>query len=305
MFENSRNEKEYLDYIDKYILSLKDELSSLQTPMAPGMSVRQKREQQQRLLEWIEEQHQRVMLQRKEEQLLQQQQWMLLQQQQAEQIQQYQWIMLQQQQQREMFQQQQQLGIVIRRMQMGQVQPLQSQHGIVEPQSPVDLGYLASSQQVSQVSSTTEEGPSAGPPQCLQSPGQYRNHSPGQPRSVPFPVTRSILPVSSPSGGISSYTNTACGGTPAGIADTVYMDKVKQLGKYIEPLRRMINIKENGERTDDQLLKMKNLLEVLSKPEEQRMTMAILELCEVALKMNFPNVDTGPAEWSQRSRQWP
>ena len=87
-----------------------------------------------------------------------------------------------------------------------------------------------------------------------------------------------------------------------------YMDKVKQLEKYIEPLRRMIT--KIGTEDQDRLAKMKKLLEILSNPEK-RMPLATLQKCEDVLKkMNLPDIE--PGIWPQynqvpppcRSRVW-
>jgi mediator of RNA polymerase II transcription subunit 15 len=71
------------------------------------------------------------------------------------------------------------------------------------------------------------------------------------------------------------------------------MDKVKQLEKYIAPLRLMIT--KIGTEDQDRLQKMKKLLEILSNPEK-RMPLATLQKCEDVLKkMNLPDIETeGP-----------
>ena len=83
-------------------------------------------------------------------------------------------------------------------------------------------------------------------------------------------LVKLIVSMLSPGGGINSNVNTPMGGAPDSVADRYqysyayivltayhqkfreYMDKVKQLEKYIEPLRRMIT--KIG--TDDQVGKL-------------------------------------------------
>lgn len=61
------------------------------------------------------------------------------------------------------------------------------------------------------------------------------------------------------------------------------MDKLKQLSKYIEPLRRMINkIDKNEDRKKD-LSKMKSLLNILTDPNT-RCPLKTLQKCEIALE---------------------
>merc|ERR1719244_360229 len=143
------------------------------------------------------------------------------------------------------------------------------------------------------------QGPSPVPsyiPQ--QSPGSQMNPSPGGP--VPSPgglgsQTRggsgSLNP--SPSSGVNTPL-----GAPASQEDREYLEKVKQLEKYIEPLRRMIQI--GNENDQDRLTKMKKLLDILSNPDK-RMPIATLQKCEDVLKrMALDTVEQeGGAEGSQ------
>merc|ERR1719154_417340 len=78
----------------------------------------------------------------------------------------------------------------------------------------------------------------------------------------------------------SSNVNTPM--APASHEDKEYIDKVKQLEKYIEPLRRMIH-KIGNENDQDRLTKMKKLLDILSNPDK-RMPIATLQKCEDVLK---------------------
>ncbi|XP_046996646.1 mediator of RNA polymerase II transcription subunit 15 isoform X1 [Schistocerca americana] len=67
--------------------------------------------------------------------------------------------------------------------------------------------------------------------------------------------------------------------------DQAYIEKVRQLSKYIEPLRRMIA--KMGNDDVEKLSKMKKLLEILSNPNK-RMPLETLLKCEVVLeKLDF------------------
>lgn len=92
------------------------------------------------------------------------------------------------------------------------------------------------------------------------------------------------------------------GPSPLAQEDIAYREKVRQLSKYIEPLRKMIaRIGNEGNHTKylitlntvihlniiikdvEKLSKMKKLLEILSTPT-QRMPLETLLKCEVALE---------------------
>jgi len=112
-------------------------------------------------------------------------------------------------------------------------------------------------------------GPSPGPGQPSASPAGYANS--------PSPVQQqggSLAP--SPSSGVNTPQ------PPASQEDREYLDKVKSLEKYIEPLRKMI-AKIGTENDQDRLSKMKKLLDILSNPDK-RMPIATLQKCEDVLK---------------------
>merc|ERR1719318_482294 len=120
------------------------------------------------------------------------------------------------------------------------------------------------------------QGPSPVPTYA-QSPQQMQQPSPGQ-GMVPSPMggkQNSLNP--SPSSGVNTPL-----GAPASQEDREYLEKVKQLEKYIEPLRRMIH-KIGNENDQDRLTKMKKLLDILSNPDK-RMPIATLQKCEDVLK---------------------
>jgi len=310
VFQRAKNKEEYLSYIARLILHVRQQSSGQQgaggdldlgmqpmqqqqmqmqqqgqirmmqngqggqmmgqqMPMQPGMSMQQQQQQQQQRM-MLQQQQQRMMLQQQQQQQQQQQNQMMQQQRPPGMSQ----GLLEQR-----LQQQPGPGMMMNsRMPMGRGgQPPISQ-GMGRPPPPGYIGGCPTStqQQAGQVSTAAnKQGPSPGP-QYVQSPGQHMNPSPGQP---------------SP-GGINSSVNTPIGGAPDSVADREYMEKVKQLEKYIEPLRRMIT--KIGNDDQDRLQKMKKLLEILSNPEK-RMPLATLLKCEDVLKkMNFPDVDTGP-----------
>lgn len=68
----------------------------------------------------------------------------------------------------------------------------------------------------------------------------------------------------------------------------MYRDKVRQLSKYIEPLRKMIA--KSGDEDAERNKKMKNLLELLTNPTK-RMPLETLLKCEKVLeKLDFKRV---------------
>ncbi|XP_045511705.1 mediator of RNA polymerase II transcription subunit 15 [Colias croceus] len=88
----------------------------------------------------------------------------------------------------------------------------------------------------------------------------------------------------------SSSLNTPGGGvgvaSPGG-DEAAYREKVRQLSKYIEPLRRMVMRMVNEGENVEKLTKMKNLLDILSNPNK-RMPLETLIKCEVVLeKLDF------------------
>ncbi|KAG5874838.1 hypothetical protein JTB14_009295 [Gonioctena quinquepunctata] len=106
-----------------------------------------------------------------------------------------------------------------------------------------------------------------GPPRSVgmaPSPGSSLN-TPGQPNQSPL-------------GSGSSMTD-----------EQAYRDKVRQLSKYIEPLRKMIT--KMGNEDVEKMSKMKKLLEILSNPQ-QRMPLDTLLKCEIVLeKIDFRRGD--------------
>ncbi|XP_076183362.1 mediator complex subunit 15 [Ptiloglossa arizonensis] len=138
--------------------------------------------------------------------------------------------------------------------------------------------------------------PSAPSPAGLGAPSS--NQMVASPALVPSPSPqhaimggpqRSVGMAPSPSSSLN--TPGGVGATPSPQQeDQAYRDKVRQLSKYIEPLRRMI-AKMSNEGNVDKLSKMKKLLEILSNPSK-RMPMDTLLKCEVVLeKVDFKRSD--------------
>nr|XP_018911333.1 PREDICTED: mediator of RNA polymerase II transcription subunit 15-like isoform X2 [Bemisia tabaci]XP_018911334.1 PREDICTED: mediator of RNA polymerase II transcription subunit 15-like isoform X2 [Bemisia tabaci]XP_018911335.1 PREDICTED: mediator of RNA polymerase II transcription subunit 15-like isoform X2 [Bemisia tabaci] len=137
-----------------------------------------------------------------------------------------------------------------------------------------------------------------------QSPVGLPNSSqmPSSPALAPSPnpqISQSMRPL-----GIASSPSNSTLNTPGQIQatpcpcnsqeDQAYRDKVKQLSKYIEPLRKMI-AKLGAD--DEKLAKMKVLLELLSN-QSKRVTLETLLKCEIALeKLDLKRGDgsTGPS----------
>lgn len=80
--------------------------------------------------------------------------------------------------------------------------------------------------------------------------------------------------------------------SPMGHQDEqAYREKVRQLSKYIDPLRKMIARIGNDGEDVEKLSKMKKLLEILTSPQ-QRMPLETLIKCEVVLeKMDIKRRD--------------
>ncbi|XP_078045603.1 mediator of RNA polymerase II transcription subunit 15-like isoform X1 [Augochlora pura] len=135
--------------------------------------------------------------------------------------------------------------------------------------SPAGLGAPSSNQMVAS-------------PALVPSPNPQHAIMAGQNRSVGM----------APSPSSSLNTPGGVGATPSPQQeDQAYRDKVRQLSKYIEPLRRMIARMGSSEGNGDKLSKMKRLLEILSNPSK-RMPMDTLLKCEAVLeKVDFKRSD--------------
>ncbi|XP_042300363.1 mediator of RNA polymerase II transcription subunit 15-like, partial [Sceloporus undulatus] len=134
-------------------------------------------------------------------------------------------------------------------------------------------------QPTSQPNSNVSSGPAPSPSSFLPSPSPQPSQSPAAARtpqnfSVPSPG-----PLNTP-GNPSSVMSPASTNQSE---EQQYLEKLKQLSKYIEPLRRMINkIDKNEDRKKD-LSKMKSLLDILTDPSK-RCPLKTLQKCEIALE---------------------
>ncbi|XP_048199387.1 mediator of RNA polymerase II transcription subunit 15 isoform X5 [Perognathus longimembris pacificus] len=131
----------------------------------------------------------------------------------------------------------------------------------------------------SQPNSNVSSGPAQSPSSFLPSPSPQPSQSPVTAR------TPQNFSVPSP-GPLNTPVNPSSVMSPAGSSqaeEQQYLDKLKQLSKYIEPLRRMINkIDKNEDRKKD-LSKMKSLLDILTDPSK-RCPLKTLQKCEIALE---------------------
>uniref|UniRef100_A0A8C9PLC2 Mediator of RNA polymerase II transcription subunit 15 n=1 Tax=Spermophilus dauricus TaxID=99837 RepID=A0A8C9PLC2_SPEDA len=192
-----------------------------------------------------------------------------------------------------------------------QVQPQVQQQAAVQTAQTTQM--VAPGVQVSQSSLTMLSSPSPGQqvqtPQSMPPPPQPSPQPGSQPNSNvssgPAPSPSSFLPSPSPQpsqspvtartpqnfsvpspGPLNTPVNPSSVMSPAGSSqaeEQQYLDKLKQLSKYIEPLRRMINkIDKNEDRKKD-LSKMKSLLDILTDPSK-RCPLKTLQKCEIALE---------------------
>uniref|UniRef100_G1QFW5 Uncharacterized protein n=1 Tax=Myotis lucifugus TaxID=59463 RepID=G1QFW5_MYOLU len=131
----------------------------------------------------------------------------------------------------------------------------------------------------SQPNSNVSPGPAPSPSSFLPSPSPQPSQSPVTAR------TPQNFSVPSP-GPVHTPVDSSSVPSPAGSSqaeEQQYLDKLKQLSKYIEPLRCMINkIDENEDRKED-LSMMKSLLETLT-DLSKRCPLETLQKCEIALE---------------------
>ncbi|XP_057601404.1 mediator of RNA polymerase II transcription subunit 15 isoform X7 [Hippopotamus amphibius kiboko] len=154
-------------------------------------------------------------------------------------------------------------------------QQVQTPQSMPPPPQPSPQPGPPSSQPNSNVSS----GPAPSPGGFLPSPSPQPSQSPVTAR------TPQNFSVPSP-GPLNTPVNPSSVMSPAGSSqaeEQQYLEKLKQLSKYIEPLRRMINkIDKNEDRKKD-LSKMKSLLDILTDPSK-RCPLKTLQKCEIALE---------------------
>ncbi|CAB3231478.1 unnamed protein product [Arctia plantaginis] len=110
-------------------------------------------------------------------------------------------------------------------------------------------------------------------------PAHLAHHVPPPQRGVGMGM------VASPSSSLN--TPVGAGVASPGGEEAAYREKVRQLSKYIEPLRRMVHRMVSEGENVEKLTKMKNLLDILSNPNK-RMPLETLIKCEVVLeKLDF------------------
>ncbi|XP_034045862.1 mediator of RNA polymerase II transcription subunit 15-like isoform X2 [Thalassophryne amazonica] len=165
--------------------------------------------------------------------------------------------------------------------------PQVQQHQMMSSPSPVQVQTPQSMppppQPSPQPPSSQPNSASSGP---TPSPGGFQPSPSPQPSQSPANArTPQNYGVPSP-GPLNTPGNPSSVMSPAGavsLEDQQYMEKLKQLSKYIEPLRRMINkIDKNEDRKKD-LSKMKSLLNILTDPST-RCPLKTLQKCEIALE---------------------
>ncbi|CAG9825305.1 unnamed protein product [Phaedon cochleariae] len=133
------------------------------------------------------------------------------------------------------------------------------------------------------------------PTPSAQSPAGMGQQQPvASPSLAPSPgmMPRSVGMAPSPGGSLNTPAGQP-GQSPGGAAMTdeqAYMEKVRHLRKYIDPLRKMIT--KMGNEDVEKMSKMKKLLEILSNPQ-QRMPLDTLIKCEIVLeKIDFRRADS-------------
>uniref|UniRef100_A0A0A9Z2G0 Mediator of RNA polymerase II transcription subunit 15 n=1 Tax=Lygus hesperus TaxID=30085 RepID=A0A0A9Z2G0_LYGHE len=134
--------------------------------------------------------------------------------------------------------------------------------------------------------------PTASPVQPMQQPGSGMvpspaNHlvpSPNNPPMVNPASIRNIGMAPSPSSGCLNTPGQPNASPHSLQEDAAYREKIKQLSKYIEPLRKMISrVGSEGPSNVDKMSKMKTLLDILTNPNK-RMPLETLLKCEVVLE---------------------
>uniref|UniRef100_A0A8B9SMB3 Mediator of RNA polymerase II transcription subunit 15 n=1 Tax=Anas platyrhynchos TaxID=8839 RepID=A0A8B9SMB3_ANAPL len=163
---------------------------------------------------------------------------------------------------------------------MGGLGPMGQQMSLPGQQQPPGTSGMAPHGMpgVSTATQQSNSGPAPSPSSFLPSPSPQPSQSPAAARtpqnfSVPSPG-----PLNTP-GNPNSVMSPA---SSSQSEEQQYLEKLKQLSKYIEPLRRMINKidKNEGRRI---LSKMKSLLDILTDPSK-RCPLKTLQKCEIALE---------------------
>ncbi|XP_043275644.1 mediator of RNA polymerase II transcription subunit 15-like [Venturia canescens] len=177
--------------------------------------------------------------------------------------------------------------------QMGQGQmgpgqmPQQMNHMQRKPNEMINAGFPGPRNVTPNQFLRQSPSPSAPSPASLGAPSS--NQMVPSPALVPSPSPqhsmmagpqRSVGMAPSPSSSLN--TPGGVGATPSPQEDQAYREKIRQLNRYIEPLRRMIT-KMGSEANVDKMSKMKKLLEILSNPLK-RVPLETIIKCEVVLE---------------------
>ncbi|GLV41804.1 Mediator complex subunit 15 [Carabus blaptoides fortunei] len=155
--------------------------------------------------------------------------------------------------------------------------------GFPGPRNPTPNQFLTQSPTQGVQSPAGMGGPPSGN-QMVASPALVPSPSPQM--GMMGGPQRSVGMAPSPSGSLNTPGQAVPTPSPMGMQEEqAYREKVRQLSKYIEPLRKMIARMGNDD--VEKLSKMKKLLEILSNPS-QRMPLETLIKCEVVLeKLDF------------------
>uniref|UniRef100_W5MHK1 Mediator of RNA polymerase II transcription subunit 15 n=1 Tax=Lepisosteus oculatus TaxID=7918 RepID=W5MHK1_LEPOC len=154
------------------------------------------------------------------------------------------------------------------------VQQVQTPQSMPPPPQPQPSPQPPSSQP-----NSVSSGPAPSPGGFLPSPSPQPSQSPVTARTPQNFGVPSPGPLNTP-GNPNSVMSPA---SSSQTEEQQYLEKLKQLSKYIEPLRRMINkIDKNEDRKKD-LSKMKSLLDILTDPSK-RCPLKTLQKCEIALE---------------------
>lgn len=297
VFQRAKGKEEYLGFVAKLILHVKQQgRSGMQNADgSQGMNANMHQTRVMNPNNMQQMQQNRMQMQVSQQQ---QQQQMMMQQQQH-QMQMQMRARLQQQQQQQQQMQTAAVGPRMSQLQQALQQRPQAagpdlQSNMRQPAMVMPKGMAPGNFQMRPGLQTSgannPQGPSPLP--YAQSPqgGQMGNPSPGG--TAPSPVggqNRSTSLAPSPS----SQVNTPLA-PPASQEEKEYLEKVKSLEKYIEPLRKMIL--RIGNEDNEKLLKMKKLLDIMSNPDK-RMPLVTLQKCEDVLKrMQLETADTDQSD---------
>ncbi|XP_054724200.1 LOW QUALITY PROTEIN: mediator of RNA polymerase II transcription subunit 15-like [Uloborus diversus] len=171
-----------------------------------------------------------------------------------------------------------------------QPSPLSSQYQGHSP-APTSISNQGPNSNQSTIPSPAGHHPQSLGSQMAPSPVVYAQSPNSQ--IAPSPVGNySVRTPGAPSPGSALNTPMAPGATPSPanriIAEDPYLEKRKQLSKYIDPLKKMIARIDKDENKKKDLQRMKNLLEILNDPN-RRCPMEVLSKCEQVLEKMIPS----------------